>query len=115
MEEFTDSEGGEGENYYQHQYQQKTQHFMGDSSIFLGMSGDDSKEMGAGSNKYSRKMNPTDWVYCPTDTKALDDNTSNSDLEDAYMLDDDDHHHGAGKGGAHGRQDNGAKRPPRHD
>ena len=36
---------------------------------------------------YSRKGNPSDWVYCPPDPKALDDNTSNSDDEEEPPLD----------------------------
>lgn len=40
---------------------------------------------------YSRRMNPTDWVYCPPEPKALDDNTSNSDVsEDHCPLNDEE-------------------------
>lgn len=31
---------------------------------------------------YSKKYNPLDWVFQPPDPKAMDDNTSNSDIDD---------------------------------
>lgn len=38
-------------------------------------------EEDAGTN-YTRKMNPSDWVFCPPEPRALDDYTSNSDIEE---------------------------------
>jgi hypothetical protein len=31
---------------------------------------------------YTKKLNPQDWSFCPSEPKALDDNTSDSDQDE---------------------------------